>query len=268
VWKRLAHLPIEERDLVPRIEVDGEGAIVVPCGTHGHRALVDGGALVLLDHDLEAELALLALGASVPSCLVHAALWDEGVVGDAFLEQWAEDVEGDGLVPAAEEWRGNFWEPWPTDPPAARVLFGPRLQVALALTAAQDRARPGRPSPPSRPVQRAVQRRARRAFVASLAAVDAHRRPDALVPVAIRVGEASAGAEGRLAEDASGVTLHLRPDWLWSVWADGGGLHDGRFVLARDETMLQTLVWRPSGRPGREHLPHVESVPRAVPRRQ
>jgi hypothetical protein len=109
-------------------------------------------------------------------------------------------------------------------------------------------------------LQRAVQRRARRAFVASLAAVTAHRRPDALVPVTIRVEDVAPSVSGRLALDASRVALRLRPAWLWSVWADGGALHEGRFVVSRDELAVDTLVWRPTGRGAREHLPYLEPV--------
>jgi hypothetical protein len=258
VWRRLLALDIERRNAIEVVEADVDGVIAIPCGGRVHTARVVSGHLVLHDHDVEAELPLLALGADLPTCLLHAAVFDDGVDGPRFLRSWATDVEGDHVRAAREEWLGNYWEYWPTDPAGARVLFGPQLQELVAMAAARRAAvDPTRASL----VVRATQTRARRAFVASLAAVDAHRRPDALVPVRIRVTPAApCGVDGRLSQEGSGVDLRLPIDWLWTVWRDGLALVDDRFVLARHGDVVQTVEWFPSGGRGSEHLPEVVPV--------
>lgn len=266
VWRRLARGPIDDRNQYPGIDDDGAGTIPIPCRGGHHRARVDGGRLVLDDHDVEAELALLALGSSLPECLVYAAVWHHAVEDTAFLHAWADDVEDEGLRTAREDWEGNYWESWPMEPPAGRVLFGRRLQRDLGLAAAQRaavEADAGRLDA-WYALQRATQTRARRAFVRSLAPIDAHRRPDALVPVQIRIdGGAGAGAvSGRLARRASEVELVLPADWLWTVWAVHGGLVDGRFVVSAEGDVDHVVGWRATGRALAEHRPEVSPVPR------
>ena len=259
VWRRLRRLDIERRNEVPVVDADERGVVAIVCGGGRHTArasLADG--LLLHDHDLVSELSLLALGAALPACLTYAAIYDEGVHGGRFLRLWADDVEGDRVRATREDWIGNYWEYWPADPPAARVLFGPRLQDALAMVAARRAAVDPARAPM---VVRATQTRARRAFVRSLAAVDAHRRPDALVPVRIRVTPAApCEIRGRLSQEGSGVELRLPIDWLWTVWGEGLSVHDDRFVLARHGDVLQTVEWFPSGGRASEHLPEVVPV--------
>jgi hypothetical protein len=260
VWRRLRRLDIERRNLTPFIDVDAGGRVAIACGGTTHEASVAGSELVLHDHDVGAELALLALGSALPACLVYAAVWEEGLRSERFLRGWADDVEGELVRAAREDWVGNYWEYWPTDPTASRVLFGPRLQDRLA-SAAAERAVGDALSAPSDAarvpmVVRATQTRARRAFVRSLAVVDAHRRPDALVPVRIRVTpSAPASAGGRLSQDGSGVDLRLPLDWLWTVWSPGLAVVEDRLVLARHGDVLQVVDWRPTGRRALEHAP-------------
>ena len=260
VWRRLRRLDIERRNEVPVVDADDDGVVVIACGGAFHTAHDTGVAdgLVLDDHDLVSELSLLALGAALPACLAYAAIYDDGVHGSRFLRLWADDVEGDRVRASREDWIGNYWEYWPTDPPAARVLFGPRLQDSLAMAAARRAAVDPARAPM---VVRATQTRARRAFVSSLASVDAHRRPDALVPVRIRVTPAApCEVRGRLSQEGSGVELRLPIDWLWTVWREGLAVVDDRFVLARHGDVLQTVEWFPSGGPASEHVPEVVPV--------
>lgn len=263
VWRRLRRLEIERRNEVPVVDADERGEVAIACSGVRHTAhdsgRIDG--LRLDDHDVVAELSLLALGAALPACLAYAAIYDEGVHGGRFLRLWADDVEGDRVRATREDWLGNYWEYWPTDPPAARVLFGPRLQESLALVAARRAA----VDPVRAPmVVRATQTRARRAFVRSLAVVDAHRRPDALVPVRIRITPAApCEVRGRLSQEGSGVELRLPIDWLWTVWGEGLSVVDDRFVLARHGDVLQTVEWFPSGGRASEHVPEVVPVRRS-----
>jgi hypothetical protein len=264
VWRRLARGPIDDRNQYVAIDEDGAGSVTIPCRGGHHRAHEAEDQLVLDDHDLDAELALLALGAGLPECLVYAAVWHHAQRDPAFLLAWADDVEDEGLRTAREDWEGNYWESWPMEPPAARVLFGPRLQRALGLVAARQAARDADAGRLEAwfALQRATQTRARRAFVRSLASIDAHRRPDALVPVQIRVDpDARAGAvSGRLARRASAVELVLPPDWLWTVWAVNGGLAGDRFVASAAAGVAHVIVWRPTGGPLAEHRAEVHPV--------
>lgn len=263
VWRRLQRLDIERRNAVAVIECDGDGVAAIRCGGTIHHATASGdgaAGLHLHDHDLVAELSLLALGAELPPCLTYAAIYDDAVHGARFLRAWADDVEGDRLVAAREDWLGNYWEYWPTDPAAARALFGRRLQEEVAMAAARRAAVDPARSPL---VVRATQTRARRAFVGSLAVVDAHRRPDALVPVRIRVGAGTFGVRGRLSQGGSGVDLQLPMDWLWTVWRPGLAVVDDRFVLATDGDVLHTVEWFASGGPASEHVPEVVPVRRS-----
>ena len=266
VWTRLRRLPIERRNEVVTVDADDAGAVAIPCSGRTHHGHVRGGAFVLDDHDVDAELALLALGSEVPGCLLYLAVWHQSLIDGSFLLAWGDDVDGDGLRAAREDWEGNYWESWPLEPPAGRVLFGPRLQRAVALAAARRASDDADHGDIERwyALQRATQTRARSAFVSSLAEVDAHPRPDALIPVRIHVDPFGDGAtiRGRLARLGSAVELVLPFDWLWTVWTTSGGLIDGRFVLADDGTEVAVVAWERSGRPEREHLPEVVRRPR------
>ena len=262
VWRRLRRLPIDLRNEVRTVDADVTGAVPVVCGgaLHALRPTADGTSLRLADHDVEAELAMLALGGALPACLVYAAVWHHGVTDPAYLLAWGDDVEDEGLRTAREDWEGNYWESWPAEPPAARVLFGPRLQRALAMAAAHRAASDAAAGrfDAWHALQRATQTRARRAFVRSLAPVEAHPRPDALVPVRIHTDlTAHRGAvTGRLARLGSAVELVLPVDWLWTVWS----IEDPSsttFVLSRVEGRSSVVRWRPSGRADGEHVPEV-----------
>lgn len=262
VWRRLRRMPIEDRNQVPTVDVDEGGAIVIACRGGEHRAHLTSEGFELDDHDVAAELALLALGSDVPGCLLYLAVWTQALVDAGFLLAWGDDVDGEGLRAAREDWEGNYWESWPLEPPAGRVLFGPRLQRAVALTAARLAADDADRGDLERwyALQRATQTRARSAFVRSLASIEAHPRPDALVPVRIHVDpDGGVGAiHGRLARVGSAVEVVLPFDWLWTVWAGSGGLADGRFVLAADGAEVVVVEWQRSGGAEREHVPRIE----------
>jgi hypothetical protein len=256
----LRRLDIESRNAYPVIDVGDDHRIPVPCSGGDHVVTVVGGDLVLLDHEVAAELAMLALGGELPACVVYAALWDEARRGVEFMDAWAVDVSGTALRATAEDWRGNYWESWPSEPPASRVLFARDLQQVLALAVARDWEDEGLADRPERRavLERAVQQRARRAFVESLAGVDAHRRPDALVPLAVELAlDGRAEVRGRLAASGSAVVLRLPPHWLWTTWAVAP-VDAGRFVLASGRDVRLVVEWRPAD--GAVHEPSVLAV--------
>lgn len=264
VWRRLRRLPIDQRNQIRVIdEPDGGGRVAIDCSGGVHHATVEGADLRLHDHDIDAELALLALGADLPTCLVYLAVWRHDLIEPAFLLAWGDDGEVEGMQAAREDWEGNYWESWPASPPAARALFGRRLQRSLALAAVRAEAAAGGAGDEGwLALQRATQTRARRAFVRSLATVEAHPRPDALVPVRIRMDRAGVrgAVAGRLARTGSAVDLVLPADWLDAVWRPGLAVVDDRFVLHRDTDSLAVVSWGPSGGGGSEHVPSIVEI--------
>lgn len=264
----LEGLSIDLRDALAPAAPGDDGELAIGCGPAKHRAVIDGAHLRLLDHDLDAELTMLAFGAPVPACLLHLAAWESARCGaDSFLAEWAEDVDDDRWARAVEDWHGNYWESWPSEPAAARALFTPEVQRSLAASLSEAWVASIGPIGPGaawRDVRRAIALRARRSLVLSLSNVAAHRRPDALVPIDVTVvPEGIASIAGVLSQRRSHVQLRLPVTWLASVWSDGGGaLNRGRFVLARNaDAGIDTVVsWRPTGGPGREHVGRIEAV--------
>ena len=265
ITQTFGRFTIDERNSIAPIEVAHNGEVAIRCGAGVHRARVVDGALVLESHDLEAELPLLVFGSDVPRCLVYLAAWHQSLT-DQFLAEWAADTDGEQLAHAREEWYGNYWENWPSEPSAGRALFGPRLQRQLAVGAARRWITTRGPDGPGagwQAVRRSVTTRARRSVVASFACVHAHRRPDALVPVSIEaVTDGDPAVEGRLAITGSWVRIRLPVRWLWRVWAPGRSVSHGHFVVDADEAGRALLVvrWRPTGGPQREHTPALEHL--------
>ena len=262
-------MTVATRGTLATVDLGPSGHITIPCGDAQHRGEVCGSELRLLDHDLAAEAALLVFGAPVPPCLLYQRAWIDAFT-DPFFAAWSADGDGVRSKREREDWYENFWESWPTDPAAARALFGPALQDRLAIEVAKcwvDSRGPDGPGAAWSAVRRAVSTRARGAFVSSLARVHAHRRPDALVPVAITVvPEGAAGIAGHLSLAGSVVDLRLPVAWLADVWCRRLAVVDGRFVLGADDdgTVLDVIEWRPaqSGTSSRRHEPHVVRVRR------
>lgn len=258
-------MAIDTRNAFTAVDADAGGVVTIPCRGGDHRAHVEGTSFVLDDHDIDSELAFLAFGGPLLPCLVYAAVWLDAFVEDEFLSKWAEAEDGAlALRRAREEWYGNYWESWPSEPSAARVLFGPRLQRSLALAIAMKWIDDPSDEVRMDAVRLAVQVRARRGIVTSLASVEAHRRPDALVPAVITAEpQLSPAVRGRLAVSGSWVELELPVEWLWDVWAQERAVVDGRFVLAAGDGRYTSVVWSPTGAADREHVPHIVSTTKA-----
>lgn len=253
--------PVEDRPALELLDPADDGVATVRCGTARHAIAVGADRLHLRDHDALAEVSLAAFGSAPPACLVYALAWDDAFIGSAFFRTWAasERPHPAALAHRRHDWNENTWETWPDDPAAASVLFSPPLQDALALRVARAWA----VSPTieqARLLSLAVRVRARARFVESIAALDAHPKPDALVPLRIDVRLEGDGGRmsGRLARSGSGVDLRLGIEWLWAVWGEGVSVTGGEFVLARSEGRPRTVQWRPAGGADRLHLPVVD----------
>lgn len=269
-------LTMDARKRLRSIDPVGSDGVAVRCGSATHRLRVRGCELVLDDHDPLAEAGLVAFGAGLPDCLVYYVAWQEAFDDEGFIAAWAgtDYLAPHSRISAREEWDENYWEAWPSEPAAAVVLFDGATRDHLGVEVAKRAAAVGS----GRWLQlaaAAVRVRVRGAFVDSLESVEAHRRPDALVPLVVRVdfGGGVPRARGRLAEVGSSVTLDVQPSWLWHVWAAGLSTVGGCFVLDRREgseggaggDVVRLVHWAPTGRAHREHHPVVADVPLAAP---
>ncbi len=206
----------------------------VACGDGQHRLIWQDGLVSAEAHpDLEAEAALMALGAAPIRCVELVSTWRAALADGGFVGEWAEldlddpvyrhhlrvamgrlRIEGvqdllRGLPPPRAEAMGRF------------LLAFPQAWVDRAALSVIEAAGPGLSTDPQRgAVARAVQVRARSAFVASLARHASVVRPAALVRFACTVGPwgCPPQARGILNGTASWCQVTLGPQWLVEVW--------------------------------------------------
>lgn len=223
-------------------------SLPIRCGGEEHLLRWSGGRVRADAHpDLIGEAALAAFGGDLPPCVDAALAWLGAVADGGFLAEWSEidlddpvyrhhlqvavnrlRVEGvqdllRGLPPRRAEAMGRF------------LLQFPQAWVdraALGVVRGGRRLPPG--APELIPVRRAVQVRARSAFVRSLSRWAAVVRPAALVRFDCQVlgWEATPAASGILDGTASWCRVGLSPRWLLEVWGRGAALdRHGDLVL-------------------------------------
>ncbi|MGI9599111.1 MAG: hypothetical protein ACR2QK_23305 [Acidimicrobiales bacterium] len=248
----------------------GELTMIVACEGSEHRLRWRDGELRLLDHpELEAELAMVALGGAEPACVSHYRLWEDGLSDGGFLAEWVDEArlnaswfswlamalermrsEGfheflRGLPPARAQRMGEFLHrfsvPW-IDRAAAGVSHsvgdGDGVVCPLAPALLCD----------------AVSQRLRRAFVDSVGGRQLAVGAAALVPLSIAVSrsrsrssvagstaavdpgdpeQADGGPSitGSLSGPGRGITIGVHRSWLHRVWAAGAPVIEGRLVL-------------------------------------
>jgi len=222
----------------------------IACTGEVHHLAWRRGKLVLEDHELAGERALLALGGELPPCLQALALWANqfGMAPEHF-EQMASWL-GDRAALAPPELAG------PRD--VAMVLNWERAWRASRYLDRQGRF-----------VERAVRERALPALrdhVSSAKEAFGCRLVRGLVVRALP-GERSPTIEGRMDRVAATATASLTAAWVAEVWARGAAVVDGAFVLelvgeeARWEDGVRTVVravrWEPDPRSPTAALPVV-----------
>jgi hypothetical protein len=262
-----------------------DAVVGVSCEGEEHRVRWVRGQLLLDDHDLAAEEVLLALGGEAPRCVQLVALWREAVADGGFLEEWAagrpDRVRRAWLRTALRRLRAEgVQDLLPSISPRRAERMGrvltelpPALQdrAAVAATARALRTEPG-PGSLHRHVARAVEVRARRAFVESLAAWRRQVPIAALVPFRCEVGLGVVPeVAGVLAGRSSWCTVRLDAAWLRDVWGAGLAVAGGHLVLAVDHGTggarrsldVHALRWAPGVGAG----PGDRLVPRVAPAR-
>ncbi|MCC6436952.1 MAG: hypothetical protein IT196_18110 [Acidimicrobiales bacterium] len=234
------------------------------CSGATHRLSWSAGRVRAPAHpDLAGEEALAALGGELPACVAAVQLWRIAVADGGFLSDWSDTDLDDpvyrhhlrisvnrlraegvqdflrGLPPRRAEAMGHF------------LLQFPQRWVDRAALSVVRAGRSGRHDErTAAAVRRAVQVRARSAFVHSLTRWASVVRPAALVRFDCRVvgWHDAPAAAGMLDGTASWCRVALSPAWLLEVWGQGRAINpDGDLVLGGGEL----LVWRPGpdGRP-------------------
>ncbi len=238
-------------------------SMVVVCDRERHRLRWEGGVVEPLDHpELEAELALVALGGAEPACIALHRLWHEAIDDGGFVAEWIEPshlgptwrswlsmalerMRSEGfheflrhLPPARAQRMGEFLHrfpgPW-IDRAGAEVnrlvVEGDHADHQLAPLLAQ-----------------AAANRLRRSFVDAVGGRQLAVGAAALVPLTLRVagpGEPAPRIDGRLSGHDRGVTITVGPRWLHSVWAAGAAVVDGHLVLAIEPGSAVVVEWSP-----------------------
>lgn len=238
-----------------------ETSIALRCGGHRHTVRWHRGRLQLVDHpDAGAEAVLAAFGGERPSCLQFLDLWRSAVTDGGFLTEWAlaehvdpvrfrhfetalQRLRREGVqdvLPALDLRRAERMG-------TVLTRLSPALLDRAALASTQRLLR--RPDAATHELvpwlARAVQVRARSAFVRSLERWTDHARPAALVRFRCRVGlgvvpHACGHLDGRAS--SCDVVVDLR--WLLDVWGRGLATLDGDLVLAAEAGRALVVDWR------------------------
>ncbi len=240
--------------------------MVVVCNRERHRLRWRAGEVETLDHpELEAELALVALGGEEPACVALHRLWTDAVDDGGFLSEWVEPGRLNPtwlswLAMALERMRAEGFHEFLRDLPTARAQrMGQFLhrfpQPWIDRAAAEVNRRVadgdavGRTPAPAGPepdggvdrrvplLAQAAANRLRRSFVDAVGGRQLAVGAAALVPLRPMV-DPRPGAEpaiaGRLTGADRGVSVVVDRWWLHRVWAAGAAVVGGHLVLAID----------------------------------
>lgn len=271
----------------------------VACEGQGHRLSWRDGEVVLLDHpELEAELAMVALGGAEPACVLLYRLWGDAVADGGFLAEWVDESRLSAtwfswLAMALERMRSEgFHEFLRGLPPARAQRMGeflhrfpvPWIDRAAATVSHAASEGSGVVCVHARPLLAdAISQRLRRAFVDSIGGRRLPVGAAALVPLAVSVDRADGavstdssvdadqlggpGLTGRLVGPGRGVRISVAQSWLHRVWAANAAIIDGRLALALADAVpntggraMATLVDWQSMPDGTMH-PHIDQVP-------
>jgi hypothetical protein len=244
--------------------------MVVACGRDRHRLRWRAGQVETVDHpELDAELALVALGGEEPTCVARYRLWNEALADGGFVAEWIDETR---LSPAWFSWLAMALERMRTEgfheflralPPARAQRMGefldhfplPWIDRAAAEVNRRLTEGPGVVTAEAGPLlAQAAAQRLRRSFVDAVGGRQLAVGAAALVPLrpAVVAGAAPAVA-GTLTGPERGVDLSVDRTWLHRVWAAGASVIDRRLVLALDPGPggpLATMVDWPDGGSG------------------
>ncbi len=237
-----------------------EVSLALPCSGEVHHLRWRAGRVRASAHrDLAGEEGLAAFGGALPACVDAVATWRRAVADGGFLAEWCDHDLDDAvyrhhlqvamnrlrtegvqdlfrtLTPRQAEAMGRF------------LLRFPQSWIDRAALGVIRRHRHDGPGAGlSGFTRRAVQVRARTAFVASLARWHPAVRPAALVPFecVVTPWDSTPYVTGVLDGTASWCRVGLSPRWLVEVWGPGRALdHRGDLMLDRAGLMLR---WEPN----------------------
>jgi hypothetical protein len=190
-------------------------SVVVDCGGARHVVTWRRGKLVLEDHDLTAEEAVVALGGPRPACLEVLRAWRNRAV-------WAVATQ--------------------PDPPGfvrrrPRIAVPPELAARreLGVVRAWERSAARRPgSDDAEHLYRYLRKRALSSVLGAANAAQARFGGGRVSFVEVRLAERDGDVDviGRVDARQTALVVSLTPRWLREVWARGIGLVDGRFVVS------------------------------------
>ena len=220
---------------------------VVSCNGASHRLLWARGQLTLADHDVEAELALRALGGPNCTCLEVADLFSSPVGPAEVYALWTTSAEWPSTATAGSTTGGG---------PATPSTLGQRvaddrrhaLIASLPLALRRRRALQALAVLPAvgEPLHRIVGSLATPAVRATL--------PASTGPVDVRVSlrEGPAQLQGEVAAWGGWARLHVSPRWVPDTWAcsrtsHAGGLVLGSAVTGAGNSALRVAQWRLNG---------------------
>lgn len=222
--------------------------LVISCSGDRHRLQWSRGEIQLVDHpDLDAELALVALGGDEPACLAHLQLWEDAVTDGGFLAEWVDEAN---LTPARLSWLAMALERMASegfheflrDLPLKRAermghflhrFPRPWLDRAAVTVSSSviDGEGVGCVNAPQL-LATAVSARLRRSFVHAVGGTHLSVGTAALVPLTIAVeAERAPSITGCLRGADRGVSIEVGPQWLHRVWGAGLSVVDGKLVL-------------------------------------
>ena len=273
--------PPEWYEGVPAVTVE------VACGGRAHRLSWRRGKLVLEDHDVAGERAMIALGGPSFTCLDLLNVWEDGARDLHAVHRLRGQLTPFRAAPAAS--RQVFVTGSQLPSPSARQLsqLGERQRQQLEATfRRRERARLLWALPPDLHVRLALSA----VMHAERADEESHRRDAAHLDETLRAlavpamkvsmgGQAALGPGVGVDVDCASVPRHRRPSvdgkidrfaasasiavpwsWMATVWAWGLAVVDGAFVLAvtdadRRATVVRALAARWQSRPDGAWVP-------------
>jgi len=205
--------------------------VEVPCGGAVHRVLLRRGRIVLVDHVVDAELAVAALGGSPPPCVDVLRSWRS-------REAWERALEP----------RGPGFHQLYRRPPLPRALT-PALELGVARGWERRAARGDREA--ARLLDAAIRSRgegaARAALASAMVAAGCDRARVERCEV-VRTELPRPSVLGRIDEHDAALTIRVTADWYRTVGYGRRALtEDGTFVVRRDRSQVTVLTWQRRG---------------------
>ena len=181
------------------------------CCGEVHDLCWNAGSLKLANHDLDAELALRALGGRSCTCLEVFDLWQSRIGAEEVYALWTTTAE---------------WPSGSTAIPSGQATLAQRLSedrrhslmASLPLALRRRRALQAMAELPARgePIRRIVASLATPAVLASLPITECGS-----VDVRVCLAEGAAQLSGEVARWGGWVRLDVSPRWVPDVWATG-----------------------------------------------